>query len=105
MNEVSENFGLLTCEQFRTVRDEIALESMLERGNDLYHQSDAAWTESRALKKRMEAMDKHKRQAIEADYNAAMKRWAKTEADMGTILNDERYKQWAANRQRKAAGE
>lgn len=101
----TENLGLLTCEQFRAIRDEMALASMLDRGNDAFHASEAALTEARALRRRMQAASKRDRALIEDDYNKAMARWAAAEAEMCDILNDQRYKDHAAGQHKKASGE
>jgi hypothetical protein len=88
--------GLLTLDEFRVVRDEMALASMLERGDKLFHASEKAWAESRVYKKRMDAASKRERPLIEADYDKAMRTWGECEAEIGAIERDARFVAWKA---------
>jgi len=114
---VSENLGLLTCEQFIEARDTIALASMLERGEKLFNDREDAWLEVRRLRKELSKHPAPKsglqydltpeqfrerirliniRDRITSELDDAYREWAAAEADMCDILNDQRYKDHAA---------
>jgi hypothetical protein len=107
MNKVSDASRLLTCEQFRVVRDELQLDSMRKRGADLWERADAKLMEARALRKRSDRSDttKQKRELLMHEYDGLMREWGEMEAELGAIMRDQRYIDWAASQQRKAAGQ
>jgi hypothetical protein len=98
---------LLTCEQFRVARDEMQLGSMRKRGADLWERADAKLMEARALRKRADRSDttKQKRELLMHEYDGLMREWGEMDAELGAIMRDQRYIDWAAGQQRKVAGE
>jgi predicted nucleic acid-binding Zn-ribbon protein len=107
MNKVSDASRLLTCEQFRVVRDEMQLDSMRKRGADLWERADAKLMEARALRKRADRSDttKQKRELLMHEYDGLMREWGEMEAELGAILRDHRYVEWKATEYRKASGQ
>lgn len=91
--------GLLTCEQFRAARDEMALDRMLKRGAELWEQADAKLMEARALRKRADRSDttKQKRELLMHEYDALMREWGEMDAELGNILRDKRYLEYSAH--------
>lgn len=107
MNKVSDASRLLTCEQFRTLRDELQLDRMLKRGADLWELADAKLLEARALRKRADRSDvsKQKRELLMHEYDGVMREWGEMDAELGAILRDQRYIDWKETKYKKASGE
>jgi hypothetical protein len=107
VNKVSDSSRLLTCEQFRVARDEMATKRMTKRGADLWDEAEAKLMEARVLRKRADRSDttKQKRELLMHEYDGLMREWGEMDAELGAIFRDQRYIEWAASQQRKAAGE
>ena len=102
-------------DDFRRIRDAIALESMLARGRDLEVKVTDAWAEVTRLRKELkkhhvtqglqynltkEQFDDRIRtiniiEKLAAELLTAQRAWAEADAQIGCIVNDSRYVEWA----------
>lgn len=106
----------MNLSEFRSYRDRFALSSMLQRGQRLEVESKAAWADITRLRKERaryqvttglqyaltkEQFDERIRviniiEKLETELDAAWRKWSLIECEIGDILRDKRYIEWAA---------
>lgn len=115
--------GLLTLEQFRTARDEMALASMRDRGRKLQPKLTATWDEVlrwrrwRTTLKQFEIASSYNltkeqsqrrmrvinlRDKVQGKLDEAYQEWAAIETEISAIARDPRYIAWKSGKELKA---
>ncbi len=109
--------------EFRDYRDRFALSSMLARGRVLEAESKAAWADINRLRKERaqyhvapglqyaltkEQFDDRIRtiniiEKLETELDMAWRKWSLIEIEIGDILRDHRYIEWAESQQQEAS--
>lgn len=102
---------------FPAVRDAVATESMLQRGEDLWPVRAALWTQYVDLRDQLaeakRAGNRKRTETLEyelynppsgeyGDKGGIAHQWAATDAEIADIMRDERYIRWAEAQRRTA---